>query len=151
MAELQDYSERMLRRTIANLPDGTYHGEDQLDARTLDGLQSTIRATVTIQGEEALVDLTDSDDQVSWPINCPVASTHSAVMTVFGQIAGRRVPTNDGTYRPIRIKTRKGSVLNPQHPAPVRGRMASAYRTRRQASPWSGDTEPNLSGGKRLY
>jgi len=129
MRELQNYSERMLRQTIAGLPDGEYYGEDQLDARTLDGLQSTVRAKVVIKGDEAFVDLTESDDQVSWPINCPVASTHSAVMTVFGMIAGSGVPTNDGTYRPIHIETRPGSVLDPKHPAPVRGRMASAYRT----------------------
>ncbi|HJM94278.1 MAG: hydantoinase B/oxoprolinase family protein [Alphaproteobacteria bacterium] len=129
MAELQDYSERMLRATIANLPDGDYHGEDALDGQTLDGPQPMVRARVTIKGDEAVVDLSESDDQVSWPVNCPVASTHSAAMTVFGQIAGSNVPTNDGTYRPIEIRTRKGSILDPLHPAPVRGRMASAYRT----------------------
>ena len=129
MTELQDYSERMLRQTIAGLPDGEYYGEDILDGQKLDSVQPVIRARVVIEGDEAFVDLTKSDDQVSWPVNCPVASTHSAVMTVFGQIAGAGVPTNDGTYRPIRIETRKGSILDPKHPAPVRGRMGSAYRT----------------------
>ena len=129
MRELQDYSERMLRATIADLPDGEYYGEDSLDGQTLDGPQPVVRAKVAIKGDEAFVDLSESDDQVSWPVNCPVASTHSAVMTVFGQIAGASVPTNDGTYRPVHIKTRKGSILDPHHPAPVRGRMASAYRT----------------------
>jgi N-methylhydantoinase B len=129
MREMQDYSERMLRATIASLPDGEYYGEDALDGQTLDSPQPVVRARVTIDGDEAVVDLSDSDDQVSWPVNCPVASTHSAAMTVFGQIAGSDVPTNDGTYRPITIRTRKGSILDPHHPAPVRGRMASAYRT----------------------
>ncbi|MGZ0190640.1 MAG: hydantoinase B/oxoprolinase family protein, partial [Alphaproteobacteria bacterium] len=129
MAELQDYSERMLRQTISSLPDGEYFGEDALDGRTLDSPQPAVRAKVVIKGDAAHVDLSESDDQVSWPVNCPVASTHSAVMTVFGQIAGSGVPTNDGTYRPITIQTRRGSILDPHHPAPVRGRMASAYRT----------------------
>jgi N-methylhydantoinase B len=129
MAELQDYSERMLRQTISSLPDGEYFGEDALDGRTLDSPQPAVRAKVVIKGDAAHVDLSESDDQVSWPVNCPVASTHSAVMTVFGQIAGSGVPTNDGTYRPITIETRRGSILDPHHPAPVRGRMASAYRT----------------------
>ncbi len=129
MRELQDYSERMLRSTITSLPDGIYYGEDTLDGRTLDSPQPIIRAKVTIEGDEAFVDLRESDDQVAWPVNCPVASTHSAVLTVFGQIAGASVPTNDGTYRPVHIETRKGSILDPHHPAPVRGRMASAYRT----------------------
>lgn len=129
MRELQDYSERMLRQAIADLPDGVYFGEDRLDGQTLGGQGATIRAQVEIRGDEAFIDLCGSDDQVTWPVNAPVASTHSAVMTVFGQVAGSGVPTNDGTYRPIHIKTRKGSVLDPKHPAPVRGRMSSAYRT----------------------
>ena len=129
MAELQDYSERMLRQGIAALPDGDYFGEDRLDGRTLDRQGPAIRAHVKIRGDEAFVDLSESEDQVDWPVNAPVASTHSAVMTVFSQIAGSGAPTNDGAYRPISIKTRKGSVLDPQHPASVRGRMSSAYRT----------------------
>ena len=129
MRELQDYSERMLRQTIATLPDGSYFGEDRLDGQKLGAHGPAIRAHVEIRGDEAVIDLRESDDQVTWPVNAPVASTHSAVFTIFGQLAGSGVPTNDGTYRPIQIKTRKGSVLDPRHPAPVRGRMSSAYRT----------------------
>jgi len=129
MTELQDYSERMLRATIATLPDGEYFGEDTLDGQFLGGPRPVIRARVVIDGDCALIDMSESDDQVSWPVNAPVASTHSAVLTVFGQLTGAGVPTNDGIYRPIEIKTRKGSVLDPHHPAPVRGRMSSAYRT----------------------
>jgi N-methylhydantoinase B len=129
MSALQDYSENMLRATIAKLPDGEYFGEDTLDSQLLNGPQPIIRARVVIDGDSAMIDMSESDDQVSWPINDPVASTHSAVLTVFGQLAGSGVPTNDGIYRPIEIKTRKGSVLDPHHPAPVRGRMSSAYRT----------------------
>ena len=129
MEELQNYSERMMRGIIGSLPDGEYFAEDRLDGQTLDGPQTVIRARVVIEGEEALVDLRKSDDQVSWPVNAPVASTHSAVLTVFGQLADAVVPTNDGVYRPIEIITRKGSVLDPHHPAPVRGRMSAAYRT----------------------
>ena len=143
MTELQDYSERMLRATIASLPDGEYYGEDALDGQTLDSPQPVVRAHVTIRGDEAEIDLTKSDDQVTWPVNCPVASTHSAAMTVFGQIAGSDVPTNDGTYRPISVKTRKGSILDPHHPAPVRGRMAAAYRTASAVKRALGDVIPD--------
>lgn len=128
MVELQDYSERMLRHAISALPDGEYYGEDQLDSRTLDGEKPTIRAKVVIAGDTATVDFRETDDQVSWPVNNPVASTQSAVLTVFGQLAGAGVPTNDGTYRPIEVITREGSILNPRRPAPVRGRMSASYR-----------------------
>ncbi len=129
MEELQDYSEKMLRATIADLPDGEYFAEDKLDGRRLNSYQPVIRARVVIKGDQALVDMSESDDQVPWPVNNPVASTQSAVLTVFGQLAGSGVPTNDGIYRPIEIVTRKGSLLDPHHPAPVQSRMSAAYRT----------------------
>jgi N-methylhydantoinase B len=129
MAELQSYSERMIRATIAGLPDGEYFGEDKLDGRSLNSRQPVIRARVVIDGDEALVDLSETDDQLAWPCNNPIASTESAVLTVFGQLAGSGVPTNDGIYRPIRMFTRKGSLVDPHHPAPVQSRMNAAYRT----------------------
>ncbi len=128
MAEVQDYSERMMRQVIAQLPDGEYFGEDQLDGRTFNAPKPVVRARVSITGDQASVDFTGTDDQVRWPVNNPVASTHSAVLTVFGQLAGADVPTNDGTYRPIHISTRPGSLLHPTRPAPVRGRMSASYR-----------------------
>lgn len=129
MAALQDYSEKMIRATIASLPDGEYFAEDKLDGRTLNSPRPVIRARVVIDGDQALVDMSETDDQVPWPVNNPVASTQSAVLTVFGQLAGSGVPTNDGIYRPIEIVTRKGSLLDPHHPAPVQSRMSAAYRT----------------------
>ncbi len=129
MTELQSYSEQMIRATIAGLPDGEYFGEDKLDGRTLNSKQPVIRARVVIDGDQALVDLSETDDQLSWPCNNPVASTESAVLTVFGQLAGSGVPTNDGIYRPIKMVTRKGSLVDPHHPAPVQSRMNAAYRT----------------------
>lgn len=78
MVEMQDYSERMLRAAIESLPDGEYFGEDRLDGQTLEGPQPMLRARVEIKGDEAFVDMGASDDQVSWPVNAPVASTHSA-------------------------------------------------------------------------
>ena len=128
MGSLQDYSETMLRQTIGKLPDGEYYAEDRLDGQKLNSNQPVIRAKVKIDGDSAMVDLSDSDPQVSWPVNNPVASTHSAVLTVFGQLAGAGVPTNDGIYRPVEIKTRKGTMLDPHRPAPVRGRMSASYR-----------------------
>jgi N-methylhydantoinase B len=129
MSEMQDYAERIMRGAISALPDGTYYGEDVLDGQTLGGTQPTVRSKVVISGDEAVVDLSESDDQVGWPVNSPVASTESAVLTIFRLLCGPDVPTNAGTYRPISVITRLGSILDPRHPAPLRGRMTSAYRT----------------------
>lgn len=128
MREIQDQSERLMRETIAAIPDGDYRGEDTFDGPSLSGKLHHVRAHVAIRGSEVTVDLSASDDQVSWPVNAPLASTYSAVLTLFGSLLDGKAPVNAGTYRPIHIVTRKGSVVDPTHPAPVRGRMTSIYR-----------------------
>ncbi|MGE0800127.1 MAG: hydantoinase B/oxoprolinase family protein [Lautropia sp.] len=128
MAGLQTYAERMMRAAIQAIPDGRYDGEDTFDGRHLGEPPVTVRATVIVDGDRATVDLTRTDDQIAWPMNAPVASTHAAVYTLFAALLGPGVPTNDGTFRPIRVVTRKGSVLDPIRPAPVRARMTSVYR-----------------------
>jgi N-methylhydantoinase B len=128
MSELQAYSERFMRTNLARLPDGVYRGEDFCDGLRPGDPALPIRATVTITGDEALVDLTDCADQVQGPINAPIASTWSAVYTFFVSIMSQGAPVNDGSYRPIKVVTRKGSILDPIYPAPVRSRMSTCYR-----------------------
>jgi N-methylhydantoinase B len=128
MEELQAYSERFMRANIARLPDGTYSGEDFCDALTPGDPPITIRATVTIKGDEAEVDLTGCADQVAGPVNAPIASTWSAVYTFFVSIMSQGAPVNDGSYHPIRVRTRKGSICDPVYPAAVRSRMSTCYR-----------------------
>lgn len=128
MCELQDYSERMMRTVLESIPDGTYVGEDVLDGERIGDPLVPMRAKVTIRGSDAEIDLTECADQVRWPINVPIASTHSGTLTLFATLLGPQALTNAGTYRPFRIITRKGSIADPIHPAPVRGRMTGVYR-----------------------
>jgi N-methylhydantoinase B len=128
MAELQDYSERVMRTVIERIPDGVYTGGDTLDGQKAGDPLVPMHAKITVSGDEVDVDLTGCADQVVWPINIPLASTQSGTLTLFATLLGPQAITNAGTYRPIRIKTRKGSIVDPKHPAPVRGRMTGVYR-----------------------
>ncbi|WP_426954922.1 hydantoinase B/oxoprolinase family protein [Muricoccus radiodurans] len=128
MTELQDYAERVMRANLARLPDGTYSGEDFCDGLRPGDPPIPIRATVTIRGDEAQVDLSGCADQVNGPVNSPIASTWSAVFTFFISMMEEGAPVNDGSYRPIRVTTRKGSICDPIYPAPVRSRMSTSYR-----------------------
>jgi N-methylhydantoinase B len=128
MAELQDYSERMMRNVLKRIPDGVYEGSDVLDGKEANDPLVQMHARITITGDSAEVDLCGCADQVSWPINVPIASTESGTLTLFATLLGPHATTNAGTYRPITIKTRKGSIVDPIHPAPVRGRMTGVYR-----------------------
>ncbi len=128
MTELQDYSERMMRSVIERIPDGVYHGEDTIDGQHAGDPLVPMHAKITVAGSDVEVDLSGCADQVVWPINVPVASTQSGTLTLFATLLGPQAITNAGTYRPIRIVTRRGSIVDPVHPAPVRGRMTGVYR-----------------------
>lgn len=128
MAELQDYSERRMRAVIARIPDGVYVGDDMLDGQRAGDPLVPMRAKITVRDDEVEVDLSECADQVVWPINIPLASSQSGTLTLFATLLGPEAITNAGTYRPIKIITRKGSIVDPIHPAPVRGRMTGVYR-----------------------
>lgn len=129
MAGLQDYSERRMRAAIATVPDGTYHGQAQLDDDGLGSGPVIVKAAVTVSGDSIAVDFTGTSPQVGTNLNCPFASLISAsVSCLKAALTSPDIPFNDGALRPITVTAPKGSLLNPNHPAPVRARMVSASR-----------------------
>jgi len=121
MQALRDYSERVTRRLLENLPDGSYAFTDHLDD---DGIQTepiSIRVRVTIHGDEAEVDFTGSSTQVAGSLNAVYAITLSAVNYVFRCLVGLDVPNNSGCMAPIKVIAPEGSIVNALHPAPVAG------------------------------
>ena len=129
MAELLDYSERRMRAAIAQVPDGVYTGEDVLDDDGVGSGPLTVRATVTIAGDEVHVDFTGTAAQAPTNINCPFASTIAAALScVKSVLTSPDIPFNEGSKRAITITAPLGSLVNPRPPAPVRARMLSGYR-----------------------
>jgi N-methylhydantoinase B len=129
MALLIDYSERRMRAAIAEVPDGTFHGEDVIDDDGLGGGPLTVRATVTINGDEATVDFEGTSDQIASNMNSPFASTVSAAIgCVKAALTSPDIPYNAGITRPVTVTAPYGSLLNPKHPAPVRARMTATNR-----------------------
>ncbi len=118
---IQDYTERILRKTIAGIPDGTYAFEDFLDN---DGITETpvkIGVRITIQGNQAILDFSPSSSQVEGCVNANFAVTFSAVLYVFRCLVEEDIPFNTGLMRPIKIDAPPGSVLNALHPAATAG------------------------------
>ncbi|HET7287950.1 MAG TPA: hydantoinase B/oxoprolinase family protein, partial [Pyrinomonadaceae bacterium] len=67
--QLINYSARLMRYTIASIPDGTYEAEDALDDDGVEDREVPIRVCVEIKGERAVVDFSGSAPQVAGPIN----------------------------------------------------------------------------------
>ena len=129
MADLQDYAERRIRDGIERIPDGVYRGSDRVEASPWGLDPVPIVAEVTVSGSEVRVDFNGSGNQVPGNINCPLASTISAVQgAIRGILHDKDIPFNEGCNRPIRVEVPYGSILNPRPPAAVRARMSPASR-----------------------
>jgi N-methylhydantoinase B len=118
---LMDYAERVTRDTIQALPDGVYEFEDHMDGDGIDTNRIKIHVTVTIQGDEAVLDFRESAPQVRGSVNAVNAITLSAVLYVFRSLVPRDIPTNAGCLRPIEVLTREGTIVDARFPAAVAG------------------------------
>lgn len=114
------YAERRMRLEIAKLKDGVYEGESFLDSDGFTDDPIRIKVSIKIKDDEAWVDFTGSDDQVTGFVNSPIANTATCVYVAFlTTVTTPDIPHNEGVYRPIHIKVPEGSVVNPEFPAPV--------------------------------
>jgi len=120
-AQLINYSARLMRHTIASIPDGVYEAEDALDDDGIEDGFVTIKVRITIKGEHVLVDFDGSAPQVAGAINAVEAITVSAVSYVFRCLIGGEVPASAGLMEPIEVLAPRGTVVNANPPASVAG------------------------------
>ena len=106
------YSERRMRAAIAAIPDGRYEFEDCMDDDGVTARRVRIRAAVEVAGDEITIDLSGSDDQTAGPVNSPVTQTRSAAYYAVRGVTDHTIPPNAGLFRPIRVITRPGSVVD---------------------------------------
>ncbi|NQV79659.1 MAG: hydantoinase B/oxoprolinase family protein [Alphaproteobacteria bacterium] len=131
---LMDASEKMMRSAISDIPDGVYSATGHIDGyeNSEDPKEKNlpIVVTVTIDGSDMIVDLTGTADQINLPINMPFEGTVDVAiwLTVRSILADTatvgHVPQNSGLTRPIKIIAPKGSLANPNFPAPVIARFS---------------------------
>jgi N-methylhydantoinase B/oxoprolinase/acetone carboxylase alpha subunit len=118
---LQDYTERVLRATIAAIPDGEYRFEDALDDDGFNGTPIAIRVAVRVAGDSAEVDFTGSDPQTDGGVNANFAITLSASLYAFRCLVREDVLYNAGIARPVRVIAPGGTIVNALRPAAVAG------------------------------
>jgi N-methylhydantoinase B len=118
--EILTRSEELMRRRIAELPDGVY--EYGLE---VDGYIETahLHATVEVRGSEVFIDYTGSSPQRhDAAINNSLNSTYATSVYPFKCALAPDVPNNEGLFRPIHVSAPEGSILNAAFPAPVKAR-----------------------------
>lgn len=129
MSACLDYSDRLMRSAIRQMPDGQWTGEAFMDRDVFDKNPVRIFVTVTIADDEMTLDFEGSDKQVKGMFNVPISSATAAAFSAVRNVLGdMNIPSNDGCNRAVKLKFPQGSILNPNKGAPVRARMVAALR-----------------------
>lgn len=115
---LFDTTEKMVRKEISEITDGTYHSESPVFYDGIhEGSKMNINLSVTVKGDEITFDFTGSSPQTEGFVNAPYTATASAVLLTFLMLINPDIPHNDGILRPIHIINPEGSFLNARFPA----------------------------------
>jgi N-methylhydantoinase B len=117
--EVVSYAEKRTREAIRELPDGEHSAEDFMEGDGVTDEDIPIRATVTVEGDSITMDLTKTADAVAGNINCPLPVTRSACYFALRVLLPKDIPANAGTYVPLKIETREGSLVNATYPSAV--------------------------------
>ncbi|MFP6681094.1 MAG: hydantoinase B/oxoprolinase family protein, partial [Gammaproteobacteria bacterium] len=120
-ADVQDYVERIVRRRLSELPDGSWETVDYVDQDpTAEEGMIPIRVKMTITGDEVEFDLSGSHRTIGSMYNCGFGGTFAAI------VAGMKtffpdIPLNSGLYRTVTVTTPKNSIISAEWPVAVSG------------------------------
>jgi N-methylhydantoinase B len=113
MERFMSFGEQTAKAELTKLPNGTFElSEEQDDGRIYN-------VKVTISDDEMIVDLRDNPDQDAGPTNTSRDGTVVCAQMVFKSITDPQTPANDGSFRPLKVLTREGSVFHAQEPAAI--------------------------------
>jgi len=128
------HAEAIMRNAIGALPDGRYEAETRidgfLDSNNPAERELLLKAAVVVEGDQMTVDLTGTAAETqNLPINMPFVGTVDIAvwLTIRSVLLDTaefgHIPVNDGLTRPIRIVAPKGTLVNPNFPAPTIARF----------------------------
>jgi N-methylhydantoinase B len=129
MDATMDYSERLTRHCLAELPDGEASFTDWIDDDQIDaGKPIKLVCTVRKRGENMEVDWTGSAPQVKGAINNTWSYTAAASFTAVKSVLSINMPNNDGVFRPIRVIAPEGTIMHGKLPAACAARGLTGFR-----------------------
>jgi N-methylhydantoinase B len=127
MTQVMDYSERLMRAALTDLPDGEGAFEDFCDGDGIAddefGKDAPFRICLSVKkaGDGLIVDFAGTAAQVKGPMNAPLSVTASGIYCGLKTAVdpNNLIPPNSGCWRTIEIRAPKGCVVNATFPAPV--------------------------------
>lgn len=123
-----DYTERLVRAEIATWPPGSHTFTDFLDSDGLGGPPVKIQVTLTVEGDSLTADFTGTDPQMRGAMNSTLSFAASAVGMCVRAVMQEQIPNNTGMFRPIRVISPPGTVVNVEMPGASSMRGVTGFR-----------------------
>ena len=113
ISSFMDFGEKTALAELARLPQGTFElAEEQDDGRIYN-------VKVTISDDEFVVDLRDNPDQDPACTNASRDGVIVCAQMVFKSLTDPDTPANEGSFRPLKVLTREGTIFHAKEPAAI--------------------------------
>jgi N-methylhydantoinase B len=106
-AELAD------RESVARIPDGLYAAQGFLDNDGINAEPVKAAVTVTVDGDEMVIDLEGSGPENEGSVNSGLVQTTSALQQAFKFLVNPGSPVCGGNFRNLEIRVPQGSCFDP--------------------------------------
>lgn len=125
-AEMVQYSETILRRRIAEIPDGTWSeaGVVESDREILN-----IRVTLKKECDRLVFDFEGTDKQANRGVNLARHATFGWCFAAVIPILAYDIPKTHGLLRPLEVLAPEGTIVNVRYPGPVSLNTTSSGHT----------------------
>ncbi|MEM7337395.1 MAG: hydantoinase B/oxoprolinase family protein [Actinomycetota bacterium] len=117
--EIFRQAERKEREFISAISDGEYHAEGSIDSDGIGDEPVDVRVKVVIDGDTMHVDLTQTDDACTGPVNCGATQAVAAARVAYKLLIDPDSPPNGGSFRALTVDVREGSLVGAVEPFPV--------------------------------
>ena len=129
MREIIDYTERLTRAALRELPDGEWTFTDHIDDDGIDfGVPIPLTVTIRKQGDRMVCDWTGTSPQVKGAINNTLSFTRAATYTCIKSVLPHDILCNAGFYRPIEVVAPPASIASSVPPAACAARGLTGFR-----------------------
>jgi N-methylhydantoinase B len=121
---IRDQSERVIREKIAEIPDGRYTNQIQIE-----GIDQpiTLACEIVKRGQSIAIDFSGTGGCVRAAINVPFCYTRAWAAYSIKCLTCPETPNNEGQIRPIAVTAPDDCILNAQPPWPTAGRHSVGH------------------------
>lgn len=126
--DVLEYTNRRLRRRIADLKKGRYSFSTQLDDDGNGGDIVPIRVTVAVEEDRLHFDLDGTGAQARGALNVSSSALKATIYYCVKALLDPELMPNSGMFNAITIEAPRGSIANPIHPAACGARSITCQK-----------------------